>query len=110
MQLRVFELKGTGDLSALEKVAHEYGTGQHDDTIAAVLASLRAAAARGTAPPHPTIAGLPRDLAPENKVTPDLAAKKSLGLFPIVLVRRRVPGAVHRTRTTAARPPTCACG
>ena len=95
VQLRVFELKGTGDLSALEKVAHEYGTGQHDETIAAVLASLRQLLHEELPRRTKTIAGLPRDLAPENKVTPDLAAKQSLGLFPIVFVRRRVPGTVH---------------
>jgi S-DNA-T family DNA segregation ATPase FtsK/SpoIIIE len=85
VQLRVFELKGTGDLSALEKVAHEYGTGQHDDTIAAAVASLRQLLHEELPRRTRTIANLPRDLAPENKVTPDLAGKKSLGLFPIVL-------------------------
>ena len=85
VQLRVFELKGTGDLSALEKVAHEYGTGNHDETIAAVLASLRQLLHEELPRRTRTIAGLPRDLVPENKVTPDLAAKRSLGLFPIVL-------------------------
>jgi S-DNA-T family DNA segregation ATPase FtsK/SpoIIIE len=85
VQLRVFELKGTGDLSALEKVAHEYGTGQHDDTIAAAVAWLRQLLHEELPRRTRTIANLPRDLAPENKVTPDLAAKKSLGLFPIVL-------------------------
>jgi S-DNA-T family DNA segregation ATPase FtsK/SpoIIIE len=85
VQLRVFELKGTGDLSALEKVAHEYGTGQHDDTIAAAVASLRQLLHEELPRRTRTIANLPRDLAPENKVTPDLATKKSLGLFPIVL-------------------------
>ena len=85
VQLRVFELKGTGDLAALEKVAHEYGTGQHDDTIAAVVESLRQLLFEEFPRRSKTISNLPRDLAPENKVTPDLAARKSLGLAPIVL-------------------------
>jgi S-DNA-T family DNA segregation ATPase FtsK/SpoIIIE len=85
VQMRVYELKGTGDLAALEKVAHEYGIGQHDDTIAALVATLRQLMHEELPRRTRTIAGLPRDLAPENKVTPDLAAKKSLGLAPIVL-------------------------
>ena len=32
-----------------------------------------------------TIRKLPKDLCPENKVTPELAAKRSLGLYPIVI-------------------------
>jgi DNA segregation ATPase FtsK/SpoIIIE, S-DNA-T family len=85
VQLRVFELKGTGDLAALEKVAHEYGTGQHDDTIAAVVATLRQLLFEEFPRRSRTISELARDLAPENKVTPGLAAKRSLGLAPIVL-------------------------
>ena len=85
VQLRVFELKGTGDLAALEKVAHEYGTGQHDDTIAAVVDTLRQLLHEEFPRRSKTISDLPRDLAPENKVTPDLAAKPRLGLASIVL-------------------------
>ncbi|MGH3097169.1 MAG: hypothetical protein ACRDMV_14370 [Streptosporangiales bacterium] len=83
-ELRVFELKGTGDLSALEKVAHHYGSGVDDDTIASCLASLREV--HGDLQHRAkTIAGLPRTVCPDNKVTPQLAARKSLGLHPLVL-------------------------
>ncbi len=83
-ELRVFELKGTGDLSFSEQVAHRYGSGADDDTVAACVANLREVYAeldRRAA----TIRSLPKDMCPENKVTPELAAKKSLGLHPLVM-------------------------
>jgi S-DNA-T family DNA segregation ATPase FtsK/SpoIIIE len=85
VQLRVYELKGTGDLAPFEKVAHEYGISPQDKTIAAVVESLHQLLYEELPRRTDTIARLPRDLAPENKVTPDLAAKSSLGLAPIVL-------------------------
>jgi S-DNA-T family DNA segregation ATPase FtsK/SpoIIIE len=84
-QLRVFELKGTGDLDFAEKVAHHYGSGADDDTKHACLASLREVH-KELDKRAKTIAGLPKDVRPENKVTPQLAARRSLGLFPLVVV------------------------
>ena len=84
-QLRVFELKGTGDLDFAEKVAHHYGSGPDDTTIGECLASLREVYAE-LEKRAKTLAGLPKDLRPENKVTPQLAARKSLGLHPLVFV------------------------
>lgn len=84
-QVRVFELKGTGDLSALEKVAHHYGSGNDDDVIAACVASLRQLVNEELPRRAKTIRSLPKDICPESKVTPELAARGSLGLFPIVL-------------------------
>jgi S-DNA-T family DNA segregation ATPase FtsK/SpoIIIE len=84
-QLRVFELKGTGDLSALEKVAHHYGSGNDDDVIVSCVASLRHLVHEELPRRAKTIRALPKDICPESKVTPDLAARRSLGLFPIVL-------------------------
>src|SRR5205823_4592581 len=84
-RLRVWELKGTGDLAALEHVAHEYGSGADDATIEACLASVREVYAeldRRAA----RIRGLPKDLCPESKVTPELARRKSLGLHPEVVI------------------------
>ena len=84
-RLLVFELKGTGDLEATAKVAHTYASGTDDETIAAALAALRTLhkelETRARA-----IKGLPKDACPENKVTAALAARKSLGLFPLVLI------------------------
>ncbi|GLY33556.1 hypothetical protein [Kineosporia sp. NBRC 101731] len=78
-----FDLKGTGDLSATEPVAHRYRAGDEDEDIAyglAAMRELRTELRRRTK----VIRDLPRDICPENKVTPDLADRKSLGLEPIV--------------------------
>jgi S-DNA-T family DNA segregation ATPase FtsK/SpoIIIE len=84
-EARVFELKGTGDLSCMEKVARHYGSGPDDDTIYACLLSLRELY-KDLERRAKVIRGLPRDLCPENKVTPELARKKSLGLHPIAFI------------------------
>ena len=82
-ELRVFELKGSGDLSSLEKVAHHYASGLDDETLAACLESLREIAVEVRRRAK-AIASLPKDLASENKVTPEIAAKRSLRLWPLV--------------------------
>jgi S-DNA-T family DNA segregation ATPase FtsK/SpoIIIE len=82
--LYVFDLKGTGDLAPLEPVAHRYRAGDEDADIEYAIDAmrqLRSELRRRTK----VIRGLPRDLCPESKVTPELAAKSSLGLFPIVV-------------------------
>jgi DNA segregation ATPase FtsK/SpoIIIE, S-DNA-T family len=83
-QLRIFELKGTGDLSTVENCAHHYGSGADDQTLEACMESLRDLYA-DLDKRAATIRKLPRELCPENKVTPELSARKSLGLFPIVM-------------------------
>jgi S-DNA-T family DNA segregation ATPase FtsK/SpoIIIE len=84
VQLRIFELKGTGDLSGPgEKCAHHYGTGADDDTLAACLESLREVKHELDTRAK-TIRELPREVCPENKVTPELARRKGLNLHPIV--------------------------
>jgi S-DNA-T family DNA segregation ATPase FtsK/SpoIIIE len=83
-ELHAYDLKGTGDFSVLEPVAHRYRAGAEDDDVAYLLADLRELHAdlrRRTR----TVRGLPRDKCPENKVTPELAGMKSLGLHPVVL-------------------------
>ncbi|MQA14428.1 MAG: cell division protein FtsK [Pseudonocardiaceae bacterium] len=83
-ELRCFEFKGTGDLEAAEKVAHHYASGVDDDTLASCVASLEevhtdlARRAR-------VIQGLPKTVCPENKVTPQLAARADLRLHPLVV-------------------------
>lgn len=84
-RLRVWELKGTGDLAALKHVAHEYGSGADQDTLDACLASVRAYHKQLDIRAK-TLREQPDHLRPENKVTPELAAKRSLGLFPDVLI------------------------
>ncbi len=79
-----FDLKGTGDLSPLEPVAHRYRAGDDEEDLAYAVAAMRDMATelrRRTK----VIRELPRDLCPENKVTDDLASKKKFGLHPIVI-------------------------
>jgi S-DNA-T family DNA segregation ATPase FtsK/SpoIIIE len=82
-ELWVFELKGTGDLEPLEKVAARYASGADDETIEAAFHALRdlrkECARRAKA-----IKGLPKSVCPDNKVTPQLASRKNLGLHPLV--------------------------
>jgi S-DNA-T family DNA segregation ATPase FtsK/SpoIIIE len=80
----VFELKGTGDLDALGKVAHHSGSGADDETIEAALASLRQVAEVELVRRAKVIRELPKDQCPESKVTPQLAARRSLRLHPLV--------------------------
>ncbi|GAB2869624.1 P-loop NTPase family protein [Lentzea nigeriaca] len=79
-----FDLKGTGDLSPLEVVAHRYRAGDDPEDIEYMLACLRELRdemRRRTK----VIRELPPDICPENKVTSPLASKKSLGLHPVVV-------------------------
>lgn len=85
VEIRAFELKGTGDLSCLEPVAHHYGSGPDDDTIYACLVSLREVH-KDLERRAKVIRGLPKDICPENKVTPDLARDRKLGLHPIAFM------------------------
>ncbi|MGW4462188.1 FtsK/SpoIIIE domain-containing protein [Micromonospora sp. NPDC004704] len=83
-ELRVFELKGTGDLEPLALVASRYASGPDDDTLEEALEALRELrkeCQRRAA----TIKGLPKAVCPENKVTPELASRKNLGLHPLIM-------------------------
>ncbi|SDP87911.1 DNA segregation ATPase FtsK/SpoIIIE, S-DNA-T family [Actinopolyspora xinjiangensis] len=84
-ELHTYDLKGTGDLDPLEKVTHRHGVGDEPEEIEAALTDMR-----GLRDELRRRARLIRDLAkkgqcPENKVTPELANKTSLGLHPIVI-------------------------
>ena len=83
VDLHVWELKGTGDLSALGKVASGYGSGADDDTIEACLDDLRKVH-RELERRAKVIKELPRELVPDSKVTPQLAARRGLGLRPVL--------------------------
>jgi S-DNA-T family DNA segregation ATPase FtsK/SpoIIIE len=84
VQLRTFELKGTGDLSTVEHSCHHYGSGADTQTLDACMDSLRdlygLLDTRAA-----TIRRLPRELCPENKVTPQLSGRRALGLFLIAM-------------------------
>jgi DNA segregation ATPase FtsK/SpoIIIE, S-DNA-T family len=83
-ELHVYDLKGTGDLSVLEPVAHRYRAGDDEDDIAYALADLRQLQGELRRRAR-VIRDLPRDLCPENKVTPHLAGLRGYRLHPIVL-------------------------
>lgn len=85
VQLHTYDLKGTGDLDPLEPVTHVHGVGDEPEEIDKAVTDLRQLRDELR-----RRARLIRDLAkqgmaPENKVTPELASKKSLGLQPIVV-------------------------
>ena len=79
-----YDLKGTGDLSPLETLAHRYRAGDDKEDIAYALADMRAVRQEMRRRTK-VVRSLPRDICPENKVTPELASRKSLGLHPIVI-------------------------
>lgn len=83
-ELHPYDLKGTGDLSPLEPVAHRYRSGDEDEDIAYGLADMRELQAELRRRAK-VIRGLPRHLCPENKITPQLASMKTYRLHPIVV-------------------------
>jgi DNA segregation ATPase FtsK/SpoIIIE, S-DNA-T family len=83
-ELHLYDLKGTGDLGPLERVAHRYRAGDDDDDIEYAIADLRALREELRRRAK-VIRNLPRDICPESKVTSALADNKTLGLHPIVI-------------------------
>ena len=83
-EMWTFELKGTGDLEPLAKVSARYASGPDDDTIEQALFALRDLR-KECARRAKVISGLPKSDCPENKVTPELASRKALGLHPLVV-------------------------
>ncbi len=83
-EIHAYDLKGTGDLSALGHVAHRYRAGEEEEDIAYALADLRALRAELRRRAK-VLRDLPKDLCPESKVTSALANRKNLGLHPIVV-------------------------
>jgi S-DNA-T family DNA segregation ATPase FtsK/SpoIIIE len=83
-ELHAYDLKGTGDLSPLAPISYRYRAGDEPNDVAYAVADLRALSTELRRRAK-VIRELPKDLCPENKVTPELADKKSLGLHPIVI-------------------------
>jgi S-DNA-T family DNA segregation ATPase FtsK/SpoIIIE len=83
-ELHAYDLKGTGDLSVLEPVVHRYRAGDDDEDLAYAVADLRELHADLRRRAR-VVRELPRDRCLENKVTPELAGLRSLGLHPVVL-------------------------
>jgi DNA segregation ATPase FtsK/SpoIIIE, S-DNA-T family len=86
-EIHAYDLKGTGDLAPLRPVAHRYRAGDEPEDIEYLMADLRALRTemrrRTKVIRELGETGDPR--CPENKVTPELAADKRLGLHPIAL-------------------------
>ncbi|GAA1546799.1 FtsK/SpoIIIE domain-containing protein [Dactylosporangium maewongense] len=79
-----YDFKGTGGLDPLAKVCTRYASGMDDDTAEAglmALRELRAECQRRAA----IIKRLPKDVCPDNKVTPELA-RRIKGLHWLVAV------------------------
>jgi DNA segregation ATPase FtsK/SpoIIIE, S-DNA-T family len=85
-EIHAYDLKGTGDLAPLRPVAHRYRAGEEPEDLDYLMADLRALRTemrRRTKVIRQL--GETTDRCPENKVTPELAADKRLGLYPIVI-------------------------
>jgi S-DNA-T family DNA segregation ATPase FtsK/SpoIIIE len=87
-ELHVFDWKGTGDLEPLAQVAHRYRAGDDAEDIDYAIADyreLRTEMRRRTKVIRRMARERP-ELCPENKITPELANMKELGLHPIVIL------------------------
>ena len=79
------ELKGSGDLDPLECVSHRFVSGIDDPSIGYAAESLklrRAEIGRRTE----RLRALPREVCPDKRTTRQIAAKRSLKLWPIACV------------------------
>ncbi|MBT2509663.1 cell division protein FtsK [Streptomyces sp. ISL-98] len=84
-ELHPWEFKGTGDFSSFQPISHSYGSGPGDDaTVEGCVDAMEYVYGELDRRAR-VINKLPKDICPENKVTPALAAKKSLGLHPLVM-------------------------
>jgi S-DNA-T family DNA segregation ATPase FtsK/SpoIIIE len=84
-ELWIHELKGSGDLDPLEHVSHRFVSGVDDASIdyaAESLRLLRAEVGRRTE----RLKALDRAVCPDKRVTRQIAAQRSLRLWPLVCV------------------------
>jgi len=82
-ELRGYELKGTGDFKPLETVCAEYGSGNDDDTLTACADMFGWLYGEGQRRSKRIQHYADLGMAPENKVTAELAAIKGSGLHPL---------------------------
>jgi DNA segregation ATPase FtsK/SpoIIIE, S-DNA-T family len=84
-EMWVHELKGSGDLDPLERVSHRFVSGVDDESIgytAESLRQLRAEIMKRTE----RLKALDRAVCPDKRTTRQIAAKRSLKLWPLVCV------------------------
>jgi S-DNA-T family DNA segregation ATPase FtsK/SpoIIIE len=85
-ELHVYELKGSGDLAAVADVARVYVSGDDDEDCAAALAGLRWLK-KELKRRKEIVKNLPLSDVPNGrKVSADLAARRELGLHPLVAI------------------------
>ena len=87
VEIHAYDLKGTGDLAPLRRVAHRYRAGDGDEDLLYLLDDLR-----DMHDDLPVRTKKIREIAesdparcPENKITPELASDPGLGLHPVVV-------------------------
>jgi DNA segregation ATPase FtsK/SpoIIIE, S-DNA-T family len=85
VELRGYELKGVGDFKPLEPVCAEYGNGNDDDTLTACADMFTWLYGEGQRRSKRIEHYFELGMAPENKVTPELAALAGSGLHPLVV-------------------------
>lgn len=81
-EMHLYDLKGMGDLSPLQQIAHRYRAGAEDDDIAYLLADTEAMVT-DLQRRAKVLRSLPLDRCPEGKITPELASDRKLGLHPV---------------------------
>jgi DNA segregation ATPase FtsK/SpoIIIE, S-DNA-T family len=79
------ELKGSGDLDPLERVSHRFVSGVDDESIRYAAESLRLLRAEVMKRTE-RLKALDREVCPDKRTTRQIAAKRSLRLWPIVCV------------------------
>jgi len=84
-EMWVHELKGSGDLDPLERVAHRFVSGVHDEAIGYAAESLRLLRAE-IGRRADRLKALPRELCPDKRVTREIASKRALKLWPLACV------------------------
>jgi S-DNA-T family DNA segregation ATPase FtsK/SpoIIIE len=84
-EIRGYELKGTGDFAPVAPVCAEYGSGNDDDTLKACADMFGWLYGEGQKRAKRIKHYAELGKAPENKVTPELAALPGSGLHPMVV-------------------------
>jgi S-DNA-T family DNA segregation ATPase FtsK/SpoIIIE len=85
VELRGYELKGVGDFAQVAPVCAEYGNGNDDDTIRACADMFSWLYGQGQKRAKRIAHYAAIGKAPENKVTPELAALPGSGLHPLIV-------------------------
>jgi DNA segregation ATPase FtsK/SpoIIIE, S-DNA-T family len=102
-EIRGYELKGVGDFKALAPVMSEYGNGFDDETIAACAAFFEWLFTECERRSRRIDFYAAKGMAPENKVTPELASLKGSGLHPLVCFVDEIQNLfLHKTYGKAA--------